>query len=98
VLDHVTQGLQSVTTKQTLLPTNDPTHTTHCGKQQIMGWKQLIYRCYAQQWITEINQQELHINGHNFITKIIYLTWQKVTAQWKMHNSHHHPPMSENID
>ena len=85
-------------TETTLLPTTDPNHPAYSNRQQQIGWKQMLYRRYAQQWINTINQQDPPINGHKFITKIIYLTWQQVVAHWKVRNSHLHPPTTENAD
>jgi len=70
------------------LPTDTNPNSTHCSQQQQIGWKQILYGQYLQQWIAAINHQELPINGHQLITKVIYLTWQQIAAQWKVHNSH----------
>jgi len=34
----------------------------------------------------------------SIITKVIYLTWQHVAAQWKVHNSHLHPATTQEAD
>jgi len=70
---------------------------THCSQQQQIGWKQIIYSCYLQQWIAAINQQKLPINGHQLITKVIYITWH-VAAQWKVYNLHLHLATAQEAD
>jgi len=98
IQDHIIQGIQSATTEITTLPTNTNHNSTHCSKQQQIGWKQIIYGRYLQQWIEAIDQQEPPINGHQLITKVIYLTWQQVATQWKVRNLHLHPATAQEAD
>jgi len=79
-------------------PTDTNNNSTHCSQQQQIGWKQIIYGQYSQQWIDAINQQEPPINGHQLITKVIYITWQQIAAQWKVHNLHKHPATAHKAD
>jgi len=85
-------------TDNTLPPTDTNNNSTHCSWQQQIGWKQTIYGRYSQQWIEAINQQEPPINGHQLITKVIYITWQQIAAQWKVRNSHVHPTTAHKAD
>jgi len=59
VQDHMTQGIQSVTMELTPLPVTNPNQIMHYSKQQLLGWRQMLYGQYSQQWIKVINQ---HIN------------------------------------
>jgi len=92
------QGIRSIMTDNTHPPTDVNPHTTHCSWQQQIGWKQIIYGQYLQQWIAAINNQEPPINGHQLITKVIHLTWQQIAAQWTVHNSHMHPTTAHKAD
>jgi len=98
VREHLIQGIRSVTSDTAPPPTNAPAAPTYCTRQQQLGWKQMLYGRYSQQWITVIHQHDPPINGQKLITKIIYLTWQQVLALWKIRNLHLHPPTPQNSD
>jgi len=97
IQENLIQGIRSATTDNAMPPT-DTNNSIHCSRQQQIGWKQIIYGRYSQQWIETINQQDPPINGHQLITKVIYLTWQQITAQWKVRNSHMHPATAHEAD
>jgi len=98
IQDHLVQGIQSTISATIQLPPTNLDAPLYCIQQQQIGWKQLLYGCYSQQWLTAIHQQQPPINGQQLITKIIYLMWQQVIAMWKVRNSHLHPPTPQNAD
>jgi len=98
VREHLVQVIRSVMSTTAQPPPTTPAAPNYCTQQQQLGWKQLLYRGYSQQWINAIHQQDLPINGQKLITKIIYLMWQQVIAQWSIRNSHLHPPTPQNSD
>jgi len=98
VREHLIQGIRTTTSANAQPPPTVPTAPLYCSRQQQLGWKQLLYGRYSQQWLTAIHQQDPPINGQKLITKIIYLTWQQVIAMWHLRNSHLHPPNPQNSD
>jgi len=61
-------------------------------QQQRLGWKQLYYGRLAEVWVTGITASQPAIQGVIFYSRVTTLIWKAVVEQWKVCNSHLHPP------